>query len=92
MRSFSQELIARYYSKCVISLLIVAWLCCIVSDTLAGTEFGDIIVTPELEPAGNAAHGYAEYQDCRIEPVTRYSPSSNIDFTEKDFSCYQESH
>ena len=62
MRSFSQELIARYYSKCVISLLIVAWLCCIVSDTLAGTEFGDIIVTPELEPAGNAAHGYAEYR------------------------------
>ena len=62
MRSFSQESIARYSHKCVISLLIVAGLCCTVSDTLAGLEFGDIIITPELEPAGNAAHGYAEYR------------------------------
>ena len=62
MCSFSQKSIARYWSKCVISLLIVVWLCCTVSDTLAGTEFGDITITPELEPVGNAAHGYAEYR------------------------------
>lgn len=72
MRSFSQKSIARYCSKCVISLLIVAWLCCTVSDTLAGTEFGDIIITPELEPVGNAVHGYAEY---RIA-VTNRSPDT----------------
>lgn len=62
MRSFSQESIARYFSLCAISLLIVAWLCATVSDALARTEFGDITVTPELQPTGNTFHGYAEYR------------------------------
>ncbi|RKU11610.1 hypothetical protein C6502_07910 [Candidatus Poribacteria bacterium] len=62
MRSFSQESIARYFALGAISLLIVAWLCGTVSDALAGTEFGDITITPELQPTGNTFHGYAEYR------------------------------
>ena len=32
------------------------------SDALAGTDFDDITVTPELQPSGNTFHGYAEYR------------------------------
>ena len=62
MRSFSPESIARYFRLCAIFFVIVAWLCSAVSDTLAGTDFGDITIIPELEPVGNTAHGYAEYR------------------------------
>ena len=62
MRSFSQELIARFFRRCAISLLIVAWLCCTVSIALAGTDFDDITITPELQPKGTTFHGYAEYR------------------------------
>ena len=62
MRSFSQESITRYFPLCAICWLIVAWLCGTVSDAFAGTDFGDITVTPELQPTGNTFHGYAEYR------------------------------
>ena len=62
MRSFSQGSIARYFALGAIALLIVAWLCGTVSDALAGTDFGDITITPELQPTGNTFHGYAEYR------------------------------
>lgn len=51
-----------YTAPRVIFFLIIVWLCGTVSNALAQTEFGDITVTPELQPTGNTAHGYAEYR------------------------------
>ena len=51
-----------YTARRVIFFFIIVWICCAVSDTHAGTEFGDITVTPELQPTGNTFHGYAEYR------------------------------
>ena len=52
----------RYSALHVISFLVAVWMYCAVSDALAQTDFGDITVTPELQPTGNTAHGYAEYR------------------------------
>ena len=52
----------RYSVSYVIFFLVVVWMCCTVSDALAGTNFDDITVTPELQPSGETFHGYAEYR------------------------------
>ena len=51
-----------YTAPRVIFFLAIVWRCCALSDALAGTDFGDITVTPELQPTGNTFHGYAEYR------------------------------
>jgi len=62
MPSHSYELMVRYSVLHIIFFLVVMWMCAIVSDTLAGTDFDDITVTPELQPSSNTFHGYAEYR------------------------------
>ena len=62
MYSLSYELMVRYSVLHIIFFLVVMWMCTIVSDTLAGTDFDDITVTPELQPSGETFHGYAEYR------------------------------
>ncbi len=62
MRSLLHESIMRYTAPRVISFLVIMWVCCTVFDALAQTDFGDITVTPELQPTGTSAHGYAEYR------------------------------
>ena len=52
----------RYSALHVISFLVAVWMYCAVSDALAQTDFGDITITPELQPTGTTAHGYAEYR------------------------------
>lgn len=62
MRSLSCELMARYSVLHTIFFLVVMWMYVIVSAALAGTDFDDITVTPELQPSGETFHGYAEYR------------------------------
>ncbi len=62
MPSHSYELMVRYSVLHIIFFLVVMWMCAIVSDTRAGTDFDDITVTPELQPSSNTFHGYAEYR------------------------------
>ena len=52
----------RYSVLCVISLLVVVWICSTVSNAFARTDYDDITITPELEPRGTTFHGYAEYR------------------------------
>ena len=52
----------RYYALRVIFFLVVVWICCTVPDALARTDFGDITITPELQPRGTTFHGYVEYR------------------------------
>ena len=52
----------RYSVSYVLPFLVIVWMCCTVSDVLAGTDFDDITVTPELQPSGDTFHGYAEYR------------------------------
>ena len=62
MRFLLHEPATQYSAPRVISFLVIVWICCTLSDTLAGTDFDDITVTSELGPKGTTYHGYAEYR------------------------------